>query len=52
MNGLKEYQDVFPKELIILPPKRESVHEIELILGAQPIAIAPYKMSPCEALEL
>ena len=28
------------------------VHEIELILGAQPIAKAPYKMSPSKALEL
>ena len=35
-----------------LPPKRELVHEIELILGAQPIAHAPYKMSPSEALKL
>ena len=31
---LKEYQDVFPKELTSLPPKKELVHEIELILGA------------------
>ena len=35
-----------------LPPKGELVHEIKLILGAQPIAITPYKMSPFEALEL
>ena len=35
-----------------LPPKRELVHEIELILGAQPIAKTPYKMSPSKALEL
>ena len=31
---LKEYQDVFPMELTNLPPKRELVHEIELIPGA------------------
>ena len=49
---LKEYQDVFLEELTNLPPKRELIHEIELILGAQPIARAPYKMSPFEALEL
>ena len=35
-----------------LPPKREFVHKIELILGAQPIAKTPYKMSPSKALEL
>ena len=49
---LKEYQDVFPKELTSLSPKRELVHEIELIRGAKPIACAPYKMSPSKALEL
>ena len=49
---LKEYKDVFPEELTSLPPKRELVHEIELIPRAQPIAKIPYKMSPFEALEL
>ena len=51
-DWLKEYQDTFPEELTELPPERELVHEIELIPGAQPIARAPYKMSPSEALEL
>ena len=37
-DWLTKYQDIFPEELIDLPPKRELVHEIELILGAQPIA--------------
>ena len=49
---LKEYHDVFLKELTNLTPKREFVHEVELIPGAQPIARAPYKMSPSKALEL
>ena len=35
-----------------LTPKREVVHEIELIPGAQPIATTPYKMPPSKALEL
>lgn len=35
-----------------IPPLRELAHEIELIPGAQPIARAPYKVSPSEALEL
>ena len=51
-DWLNEYQDIFPKELTDLPPKRELVHEIELILGAQPIARTPYKMSPFKALKL
>ena len=49
---LSKYQDIFLEELTNLPYERELVHEIELILGAQPIARAPYKMSPSEALEL
>ena len=49
---LQEYQDIFPDELTSLPPDRELVHEIELIPGAQPVARAPYKMSPSESLEL
>ena len=51
-SWLREYQDVFLEELTKLPPKRELDHEIELILGAQPIAQSPYKMSPSEVLEL
>ena len=35
-----------------LPLDRGLVHEIELLPRAQPIAKAPYKMSPSEALEL
>ena len=35
-----------------LPPERKLVHEIELIPRAQPIAHAPYNMSPSKALEL
>ena len=49
---IKEFQDLFPKELTHLPPKRELLHEIELIPRNQPIARSPYKMSPSEALEL
>ena len=49
---LSEYQDVFPEELTDLPPTRGLVHDITLVLGAQPIAKSPYKMSLSEALEL
>ena len=47
---LKEYKDVFPKELRSLPPKRELVHEIELILGTQPIALE--HLTRCHPLKL
>ena len=52
LEWLSKYRDIFPEELTNLPPKTELVHEIELIPGAQPIAIVPYKMSPSKALEL
>ena len=34
LEWLKDFQDVFPEELKNLPPKRELVHEIELIARA------------------
>ncbi|GKD48323.1 hypothetical protein Tco_1277299, partial [Tanacetum coccineum] len=38
----------FPDELAGLPPEREVKITIELILGAQPISKAPYRMAPVE----
>ena len=49
---LIEYDDVFPEELIDLPPPRELVHEIDLLPGTQPIARASYKMYLSKALDL
>ena len=49
---LSNYEDIFPKELTQLPPKREVDHAIDLIPGAQPVARRPYKMSVPEAIEL
>ena len=44
---LKEYADVFPKDLPAgLPPQRDVDHRIELIPGAEPPHKAPYRMSP------
>ena len=33
-DWLNKYQDIFLEELIDLPPEREPIYEIELILGA------------------
>ena len=49
---LSEYVDVYPEELIYLPPVREVDHANELVLGAQLIAKRPYKMSELESNEL
>ncbi|XP_076906629.1 uncharacterized protein LOC143562811 [Bidens hawaiensis] len=47
-----EYVDVFPKELAGLPPDREVEFTIDLILDAEPITKAPYRMAPLELKEL
>jgi len=47
-----EFPDVFPEELPGLPPQREINFEIELILGAQPISKAPYRMAPTKLKDL
>ena len=49
---LQQYSDLFPEDLMQMPPGRDIDHEIELIPGATPIAKSPYKMSMPEAIEL
>ncbi|KAK4385638.1 hypothetical protein Sango_2687800 [Sesamum angolense] len=43
---VREFPDVFPEELLGLPPHREVDFEIETIPGAEPISITPYRMAP------
>ncbi|KAA3483097.1 DNA/RNA polymerases superfamily protein [Gossypium australe] len=47
-----EFPDVFPKELLGLPPVREVEFSIDLMLRTTPIFIAPYRMAPTELKEL
>ena len=49
---VKEFPDVFPKELLGLPPERELDLSIEILLGTTPISRAPYRMVPTELKEL
>jgi len=49
---VNEYLDVFPSDITSLPPEREIEFSIDLILGAEPVSIAPYRMSPLELKEL
>jgi hypothetical protein len=46
------YPDVFPADLPGLPPETESIFEIKLVPGTQPIFRLPYKMAPVEQVEL
>ncbi|KAL5549690.1 hypothetical protein UlMin_004921 [Ulmus minor] len=49
---VKDYLEVFPEDLLGLPPDREIEFEIELLPGSQPISKAPYRMAPAELQEL
>ena len=49
---IKEYVDVFPKELTGLPPEWEISFEIELLPESAPISKASYLMAPAELREL
>ena len=46
------YPDVFPEELSGLPPQREFEFAIDVVLGATPASITPYRMAPLELKEL
>nr|GEY29463.1 hypothetical protein [Tanacetum cinerariifolium] len=43
---VREFSDVFPEELPVLPPNRQVEFQIDLIPGAAPVARAPYRLAP------
>jgi len=47
-----EYPDVFPEELLGMPPDWDVEFVIDLLLGTGPIAKRPYSMSVDELEEL
>nr|GEU90183.1 putative reverse transcriptase domain-containing protein [Tanacetum cinerariifolium] len=49
---VREFPDVFPKELPGLPPVRRVEFQIDLIPRAAPIARAPYRLAPSKMQEL
>jgi len=49
---LRKYKDVFPKELLGLPPKWEFDFLIDLVSRVEPISITPYRMNTIEMQEL
>jgi hypothetical protein len=52
IHVVREFLDVFPGDLLGMPPERAIEFKIELQPGIAPIAKAPYKMSPVEMKEL
>ena len=49
---VKEFSDVFPEELLGLPPEWEVEVSIDTFPGVPPIAQQPYRMAPAELNEL
>jgi hypothetical protein len=49
---VNEYPDVFPEELLGMPPDRDIEFVIDLIPGTSPIAKRPYRMAASELTEL
>nr|GEU46093.1 putative reverse transcriptase domain-containing protein [Tanacetum cinerariifolium] len=49
---VKEFLDVFPKDLPGIPPERQGEFRIDLISGATPIAKTSYRLAPFEVKEL
>ncbi|GJU12545.1 putative reverse transcriptase domain-containing protein [Tanacetum coccineum] len=48
---VRDFPDVFPKDLPGLPPTRQVEFQIDLIPGAAPVARAPYRLAPSEMKE-
>nr|GEV23480.1 putative reverse transcriptase domain-containing protein [Tanacetum cinerariifolium] len=49
---VRDFIDVFPKDLSRLPPQRQVEFCIDLILGATSISKSPYRLTPSEMQEL
>nr|GEZ23433.1 hypothetical protein [Tanacetum cinerariifolium] len=49
---IRDFPEVFPKDLPGLPPPRHVEFRIDLIPGATPVARAPYRLAPSELKEM
>ncbi|XP_016747530.1 uncharacterized protein [Gossypium hirsutum] len=49
---VRDFPEVFPEELPVLPPNREVEFGIELYLGTAPVSIAPYRVALKELKKL
>ena len=49
---VSDFPDVFPEELLGLPPQREIVFAIDVVPGATPTSITLYRMAPAKLKEL
>ncbi|GKD75216.1 putative reverse transcriptase domain-containing protein [Tanacetum coccineum] len=49
---VRDFLEVFPEDLPGLPPMRQVEFQIDLVLGAAPVARTPYRLAPIELQEL
>ena len=49
---VSDFPDMFPEELPGLPPHREIEFAINVVSGATPASITPYRMAPLKLKEL
>nr|GEV80054.1 putative reverse transcriptase domain-containing protein [Tanacetum cinerariifolium] len=49
---IQDFSEVFPDDLLGLPPPRQVEFRIDLVPGAAPVARAPYQLAPSEMKEL
>ncbi|GJS49428.1 putative reverse transcriptase domain-containing protein [Tanacetum coccineum] len=52
ISVVREFIDVFPKDLSGLPPQRQVEFCIDLVPGVTPVAKSPYRLVPSEMQEL
>ncbi|GJU48023.1 hypothetical protein Tco_1217579 [Tanacetum coccineum] len=45
---VRDFSEVFPEDLPGIPPTRQVEFQIDLVLGATPVARAPYRLAPSE----
>ncbi|XP_027922614.1 uncharacterized protein LOC114180499 [Vigna unguiculata] len=51
-EGAHEFEDVFPDEVLGLPPHKEVEFSIDLVPRTDLVSMAPYRMAPAELVEL
>ncbi|GJR19108.1 putative reverse transcriptase domain-containing protein [Tanacetum coccineum] len=49
---VQEFLEVFPEDLLDIPPTRQVEFRIDLVPGATPVARAPYRLAPSKMKEL
>ena len=49
---VRQFPDIFPNDLLGVPPEQEIDFGIDLFLDTNPISILPYQMAPAKLKEL